>query len=129
MRNCSKCNKTKSFDKFYKRSASATPYMATPEARYEKICKECRKQHMKDNFRAYNYGISEDQYKAMLEQQEGRCAICQELPKSIALHVDHDHVTGNVRGLLCRDCNLAIGHLRDSTSILMRAIKYLENYR
>lgn len=129
MRRCNKCKEEKPLNKFYKRSAGAVQYLATPEAIYEKTCKECRKQHMRDNFRAYKYGLSEDQYKSKLEEQQGACAICQEESKEVALHVDHDHITGNVRGLLCRECNLAIGHLKDSLSIVMRAFRYLEKYQ
>lgn len=135
MRKCNKCKQEKPLTKFYKRSLSATPYMATPEARYEKVCKECRKSFMSDNFRRYNYGLTQEEYQAKLEEQNHCCAICGEKGKDNTkngtgtLHVDHNHITGNIRGLLCRECNLAIGHLKDSVSILMRAIRYLEIYQ
>lgn len=77
------------------------------------------------------YGITEDQYGEMLREQDGRCAICREQPDGVGktgkvLHVDHDHKTGAVRGLLCRDCNPALGAFRDSPELLRRAAEYLE---
>jgi Recombination endonuclease VII len=60
----------------------------------------------------------------MLAEQAGVCAICSlDLPLSI----DHDHVTGEVRGLLCSNCNLGIGNLRDDPEIIGSAIRYLTN--
>jgi hypothetical protein len=60
------------------------------------------------------YGISLEQYDAMLAAQNGVCAICDEArPDERTLHVDHDHETGEIRGLLCFRCNQAIGSLRE----------------
>lgn len=135
MRTCSKCNQTLPFTKFYKRSAVAIPYLANQDNKYEKICKECRKKFMSDNFRKYNYGITNEQYQEKLEAQDYSCAICGSKHQANTkngkktLHIDHDHLTGNVRGLLCRECNLALGHMKDSTNLLLRAIKYLEYYQ
>jgi len=57
--------------------------------------------------------------------QSGRCAICGDPPGKRGLHLDHDHLTGIVRGLLCHRCNFGIGLFRDSEELLMRAITYL----
>lgn len=62
------------------------------------------------------YGLSREQYDAMLIAQSGRCAMCASAP--LRLHVDHCHATGRVRGLLCQRCNLLVGHLE---SRLVRA--------
>jgi hypothetical protein len=51
--------------------------------------------------RAKGLGVTDDQYDAMLQAQGGGCAICGSRPKTRRLHVDHDHATGRVRGLLC----------------------------
>lgn len=51
------------------------------------------------------YGISEATFNRMMKHQGGRCAICRRPPRSRSLHVDHDHSTGAVRGLLCFQCN------------------------
>jgi hypothetical protein len=77
-----------------------------------------------------NYGISPEEYVAMLERQGGVCAICKKKPdKGKPLCVDHCHVTGMVRGLLCGKCNsvLAFGH--DDPDILRAAIAYLQAAR
>lgn len=59
----------------------------------------------------------------MLAEQGGLCAICREAP---AEHVDHDHATGRVRGLLCFNCNGALGQFRDRRDLMVRAIAYLD---
>ncbi len=71
------------------------------------------------------YGLSLDEYDAMLTCQQGRCAICHAQPSDIHLAVDHDHSSGRVRGLLCSDCNLGIGLFRDQASLLVAAAEYL----
>lgn len=77
-------------------------------------------------------GITPAEYRAMLDAQGHRCAICrcEEPPKSSvrrrdAWHIDHDHETGKVRGVLCPACNLMLGHARDNPSILEAAVRYL----
>jgi hypothetical protein len=58
--------------------------------------------------RAAQLGITDDDYEALLAAQGGGCAICGNPPKTRRLHVDHDHKTGKVRGLLCHRCNRAL---------------------
>lgn len=76
------------------------------------------------------YGITVEQYEALLEKQGHKCAICGK-PHSVVpykrLNVDHDHKTGKVRGMLCHDCNLAIGFFLDDVSLLEAAIRYLQS--
>lgn len=78
----------------------------------------------------YNYGLTEEDYFQMLEQQEGKCAICSTPTTSFtkALAVDHCHTTGQVRGLLCPLCNKGLGLFRDKISFLQRATDYLKKY-
>ncbi len=73
------------------------------------------------------YGISLERYREMLESQGSRCAICEaDSPGGQgSWHVDHDHETGTVRGLLCSKCNPAIGALGDSLPGVLRAAIYL----
>jgi len=75
------------------------------------------------------YGLTENDYENMLSRQGYLCAIClREEPNMHQyqrLAVDHDHKTGKVRGLLCSQCNTAIGKLQHSPRILKRAIMYL----
>jgi hypothetical protein len=64
----------------------------------------------------------------MLAAQRGGCGICgtKTVPTIGSFHVDHDHVTGKVRGLLCHHCNVGIGSLGDSVEVLSKAISYLD---
>lgn len=73
--------------------------------------------------KAYEIGISGAQYDAMFVAQNGLCAICSE-PNN-KLNVDHDHAGGEVRGLLCRRCNLGLGQFRDNPEFLRRAEQYI----
>jgi len=77
------------------------------------------------------YGITIEQYDAMLEAQGGKCAICgtQNCRTGKRLAVDHDHITGEVRGVLCYRCNTALGKFRDDPQILAKAIDYLHRAR
>lgn len=73
-----------------------------------------------------NYGITLDEFNAMLRKQHGVCAICEGVCSSGKnLSVDHDHQTGAIRGLLCSNCNRAIGLLGDRHDWAQRAADYL----
>jgi hypothetical protein len=75
------------------------------------------------------YGITIEQYDELLAQQGGGCAICGREPRpDISLHLDHDHETGQLRGILCFRCNNALGDLDDDVSLLREAVRYLESY-
>ena len=73
------------------------------------------------------YGITPEEYDALLERQGGLCAICRERPPE-KLCVDHCHITDLVRGLLCRLCNFGLGHFKDDLGRLRAAIAYLEAF-
>ena len=74
------------------------------------------------------YGITVEDYKQMLLQQQGVCAICHRPPvPHKRLAVDHDHKTGQVRGLLCAPCNNALGLFQESIEVVGRALTYLED--
>jgi recombination endonuclease VII len=68
-------------------------------------------------------------YRAKLAAQNGVCAICGGPPKIRSLNVDHDHVTGKVRDLLCATCNAGIGGLRDDPVLMRKAAAYIERHR
>jgi len=73
------------------------------------------------------YGISSSEYWAMMEAQNGVCAICGQTENGgKKLAVDHDHDTGAIRGLLCGACNKGLGHFQDSEKIMDAAIQYLQ---
>lgn len=112
-------------------------------------CKECVRAYHKTRYnnpkyRDYqrdsslraSYGISLEEYKIMLDEQGGVCAICGEVerrrhPKTDEvqmLSVDHCHETNQIRGLLCADCNFMLGNSKDNIETLARAIQYLARW-
>lgn len=93
-------------------------------------CKSCRAKLYDANvYRSGNlirtYGITIDEYNSILEKQGGVCKICGGVDKHKSLAVDHNHTSGEVRGLLCERCNRGIGLLQDSEVLLRRAADYL----
>lgn len=94
--------------------------MFAPKTRHCKICR-------RDYDWQYKYGISPEQYFELYQQQEGKCKICgEELNEDEYLCIDHDKETGEIRGLLCKKCNLGLGHFKDSPDNLRKAAEYLE---
>jgi len=83
-------------------------------------------QRRKDKLRQ-KYGITQSEYLEMFNGQNGLCAICLK-PSSKKLLVDHNHMTGKVRGLLCRPCNFSLGFLRDNYLSALRAAMYLMDH-
>lgn len=79
-----------------------------------------------DNRLKKDFGITLKDYNILLEEQNNVCKICTKPCRTgLRLSVDHDHKTGKVRGLLCKSCNVAIGHFKDDPENLYRAISYL----
>lgn len=74
------------------------------------------------------YGITKVQYHEMFVAQNKSCAICQRPRGERKLHVDHCHVTGKIRGLLCNRCNTMLGGARDEVHTLARGIQYLAEH-
>ncbi len=85
------------------------------------------KESMADRVRRRLYGLSIGAYDAMLEEQGGCCAICRRPPGKHGLNVDHDHVTGAVRRLLCSNCNTGLGLFQEDPNLLRAALRYLED--
>jgi len=77
------------------------------------------------------YGITISDYDEILEEQSGGCAICGRTPEENGkkLFVDHDHETGEVRGLLCNRCNRCIGSFHDDQYLLRSAANYIEKFK
>ena len=75
----------------------------------------------------HEYGMSKEEYDKKLLEQNNSCAICLKVFTKTP-DIDHDHVTEENRGLLCRKCNLTLGYFQDHISILERAIQYLRKY-
>jgi len=76
------------------------------------------------------YGVTLERYDTLLENQDGKCAICRisRGERAYAFSVDHDHDTEEVRGLLCTNCNLGLGLFKDSSELLVLAAKYLHRF-
>ena len=118
VKHCVTCDQDKLQSDFYKRAG--------------RKCKRCvQAQNIKNGHWKYK-GINIDRvgYNLRFVEQKGCCAICDahqsELPKSLV--VDHDHATGEVRGLLCDHCNWALGNTQDKPARLRRAAEYLESF-
>jgi hypothetical protein len=78
------------------------------------------------------YGLTFAQYDEMYNSQDGKCLICNKTLESSkggrSVHIDHDHKTGKIRGLLCQHCNNMLGHAFDNTDVLSSAIAYLNHH-
>lgn len=113
----------------YKRVVIASPrYFADRAKAYRKKAPD----KVKDSFLKSKYGISLATYLEMLEKQEGKCAICRSVDpgrKGVdTFCIDHNHLTGEVRGLLCAKCNSGLGHFLDKPHNLEAALEYLKKY-
>ena len=120
---------------------------APPSQRHKSsyYCRDCKREVRKadywnkvDFYRDYSrknqrrtrlarvYGMSENDYENLFDVQNGKCAICEiDIPRLV---IDHNHVTGVVRGLLCDPCNRGIGLLKDNPDVVQKAADYLRKF-
>ncbi len=122
---CRICNVDKSkidFPQFKKSNGKRYP---------RPFCKECKSAGNFEWDLWKHYKIRLPEYKALYEAQDGKCACCGKPESDFKrqLHVDHDHVTGIVRGLLCTQCNPGIGYFQESIERLEMAIRYLKKFK
>lgn len=86
----------------------------------------------KEYYRLYHiqrtYGLTKEEYDSLLTLQQNVCAICETSFAKAQPNVDHNHITGEVRGLLCSSCNQGIGQFRENTTTLRKAIGYINSY-
>ena len=124
---CKKC-----YGRLYMRELRKDPKI---KAIQQKKCREYYQKNKQDilkraraGHRRRRYGISHEEFRAMLMAQKHCCAICQihMEEKERDANVDHNHKTKKTRGLLCRLCNVGIGHFRDSPELLRAAAEYIE---
>lgn len=90
------------------------------------LCGDCQKV-LTAQARKRKYGVTHERFLEMLDAQDRRCAIC-DVAIGHGAHIDHDHTTKQVRGLLCGHCNRGIGTFRDSSDVVMKAAAYLKRY-
>ena len=125
MRFCTICEQEKSLAEFGTYKTRGKTYI-------RQRCRECLRDY--DRIHTHKrYGITPEQYAEQLAAQHGVCAICKQPETTVQrgrvlqLAVDHDHVTGQVRGLLCMQCNQTLGKVGDSVERLKAMIFYLES--
>lgn len=131
---CSKCGVSKELSQFHK-------HLYTRD-RLQSQCMDCQKATNRERYaaktpeerKAFNrrkqlgiYGLKPEDFDALAAQQGYRCAICQEKPDELV--VDHDHDTNKVRGLLCHQCNMALGKFRDNIHVLRSAVAYMRKHQ
>jgi hypothetical protein len=98
-------------------------------AQYLKAYRKNNALALRHAYIASKFGLTSTQVEALLKQQKGVCAVCENTETAkgkSTLSIDHDHKTGAVRGLLCTRCNQALGMMKDSPTLLRKAAKYLE---
>jgi hypothetical protein len=129
MKRCNDCGEMKPVEEFYKRNKSINnPRWSL--ATFVAYCKPCvairvREGEKRNHARIKRkYNLTIDEYNDMLRAQDYACAICKKEPE--ALCVDHDKITGEIRGLLCTQCNLGIGFLDHNPEWLRNAAEYVE---
>lgn len=90
--------------------------------------KEHHKKVMKENHLKSAFGIDIQEYNKLFDEQNGCCAICgrHQSELSQTLYVDHNHETNKIRGLLCINCNALLGHAKDNSNVLEKAMHYLD---
>lgn len=112
---CCKCKQDKHFEAFANSK--------TTSCGKHTECREC----VADNKRVLNYGLTRQEFDALVIKQGSKCAIClTTFSTTFDTHVDHCHTTGRVRGLLCNGCNTGLGQFRDNPLFLSSAIDYLK---
>lgn len=100
-------------------------------------CRPCKNKYLakwrKKNpgaYKEWKYGITQSQYDDLIEKQGDSCAICKTMEpggRHGSWHIDHDHATGKVRGLLCWLCNSGLGKFNDDPYLLNKAAKYVQD--
>ncbi|MEK9770510.1 MAG: endonuclease VII domain-containing protein [Betaproteobacteria bacterium] len=135
VKHCNRCDTTLPFSEFHIRKSGV---------RKGKLYSDCKKCHNEVSRAARlknpryqpnwelqkKYGITLEQKEAMAVAQEFKCKICGTHQDDVwgSLHVDHCHITGKVRGLLCVNCNQGVGKFKDDQELLKKAIDYLKEY-
>ena len=141
MKTCKICNQPKPLTEFYQTVRNGEPYG------HHGKCKSCYIKKQQKNYdpikkRDENlkrlYGIGLNEYKNLLDNQNGKCAICGTTEPGgrksgrggavDVFYVDHDHKTEKVRGLLCNVCNRTMGYVGENSGVLEEMIKYLQKH-
>lgn len=130
-RTCTKCKRIRKAKHFYKRPNTSTGLHSwCIDCCKTAVSAATKKRREDPNYRLAEslkkYGLTVDEYHSILASQKGRCYVCLKKPEDKRLVVDHNHDTGEVRGLLCHRCNSALGMLSDMAWRVRRLYHYLE---
>lgn len=146
MKWCKLCDSTKEYAAFYKNRRTwneCSSYCKPCTDKYNReraaLCAEKYETTAKRRLRRWHvkreFGLTAEQYEAMVQGAQGLCAICKKPESTIKkngtvfeLSVDHNHATGATRGLLCRKCNSALGHANDDPALLRAMADYIEQF-
>lgn len=113
---CSKCQEEKDVSSFNVDRSGRDGLRAS--------CITCVSKRLDPDYDLMNmYGLTRKSYEVMCKTQDQRCKICN---VRVKLYIDHDHRTDVIRGLLCNNCNLGLGHFKEQLNILKKAMAYLE---
>ena len=150
MKTCNICKEEKSNDSFYKRKSvkkdgldyvcktcaniKHKDYISNHKDKissYRKVWRVKNLSSIKEQTLVRNFGITLEQYNEMFVEQGGCCAVCgkhqTELNKALA--VDHNHITGKVRQLLCGNCNTSLGLMNEDVILFEKLIKYVNKHQ
>jgi len=142
MKTCTVCKQELPYSEYHKSSVTKDGYgyrckecdkkarAKYKEENRERFAEVSRRKQLK-----FKYGITLEEYNEILQKQNNACAICGTTENNVTgknrgwnFAVDHDHETGEVRGLLCNQCNRGLGMLGDTVESLKKAIQYLETH-
>ncbi len=144
LKKCLQCLLIKPIDEFYSNGASGNKRPDCKECNKQKVReyelkKPDRKKKYREKMKEFErnrrycraYKLTSKQVEAMFEKQQNRCAICNKhkIELKRPMHIDHNHLTGVIRGILCFHCNSALGKLKgdNGPELLIKAIKYISN--
>lgn len=129
---CSKCKEIKNKSEFHKRTGRPRGVQS--------VCKVCKSwikpknpifpEENREYFIKHKYKVDSKYIDFLFASQEHKCAICKTTESKGrwgSFHIDHNHSTGKVRGLLCHACNTGIGLMKENIEILKEAVRYLED--
>lgn len=137
---CTKCHVEKDVSEFYKGRGKGGKYPwckscckiinRKNSVAYYHRNKEQRQKESRNYTMLRKFGIGVKEYNQMFARQQGCCAICGQHQEelSMRLAIDHNHETGDVRSLLCGECNLGLGKFKDKPELLRQAAQYLESW-
>lgn len=127
VRTCRSCGSNRGLEKFYRRGSYLfldCKACCARKSRNKRSDAAFRRREKSAGFK-YRYGITIEDAEALLHQQGGGCGICRDAVTLETGHVDHCHRTGQVRGVLCRRCNVGLGQFLDNPFLMDAGASYL----